>query len=214
MLRNGWLVCSLSIALAVSATAPAFADSGSTSKHKRHWSQHAPWEPSYQVSGNGRDWRDYRWSNFGKHDPWAKRKSKGWYGYPYNRSYGSYGYYDRYDDDYYPRHKRRNNFSKTDAAVLGVVIGAVGLAALAGATKKKRNKMNEFEDGRYRNWENPDTEATLAQRSRPDEGGDCLQLREYQTTVIIGGRERPAYGMACLKADGSWMQGPATVEGE
>lgn len=40
----------------------------------------------------------------------------------------------------------------------------------------------------------------------------CLQTREYQTTVIIGGVERDAYGTACLQPDGSWKQGPATVE--
>jgi hypothetical protein len=39
----------------------------------------------------------------------------------------------------------------------------------------------------------------------------CLQEREYQTTVIIGGREVEAYGTACLQPDGSWRRGPATV---
>jgi hypothetical protein len=39
----------------------------------------------------------------------------------------------------------------------------------------------------------------------------CLQEREYQTTVIVGGREVQAYGTACLQPDGSWLRGPATV---
>lgn len=48
-------------------------------------------------------------------------------------------------------------------------------------------------------------------RTRPMQTS-CLQEREYQTTVIIGGVERGAYGTACLQPDGSWKQGPAIVE--
>lgn len=38
----------------------------------------------------------------------------------------------------------------------------------------------------------------------------CLQIREYQTEIVIGGRSVPAYGDACLQADGSWkpISGP------
>ena len=42
-------------------------------------------------------------------------------------------------------------------------------------------------------------------------GETCQVVREYQTTVIIGGVERDAYGPACLKPDGSWLQGPPRV---
>jgi hypothetical protein len=35
---------------------------------------------------------------------------------------------------------------------------------------------------------------------------DCLQVREYQTEIVIGGRTVPAYGDACLQPDGSWEQ--------
>lgn len=41
--------------------------------------------------------------------------------------------------------------------------------------------------------------------------GQCLQVREYQTTVVIGGVEREAYGPACLQPDGSWLQGPSKI---
>ena len=39
----------------------------------------------------------------------------------------------------------------------------------------------------------------------------CLQEREYQTTVIVGGKEVNAYGTACLQPDGSWSRSPARV---
>jgi hypothetical protein len=34
-----------------------------------------------------------------------------------------------------------------------------------------------------------------------DDGRTC---REYQTTVVVGGRRQAAYGTACLVADGTW----------
>lgn len=36
----------------------------------------------------------------------------------------------------------------------------------------------------------------------------CIQTREYQSLVTVGGREVEGYGTACLKADGSWELGP------
>jgi hypothetical protein len=38
----------------------------------------------------------------------------------------------------------------------------------------------------------------------------CLQTREYQTEIVIDGQALPAYGTACLQADGSWriVSGP------
>ena len=42
----------------------------------------------------------------------------------------------------------------------------------------------------------------------------CLQVREYQTEIVVGGRSVPAYGDACLQADGSWqpISGPFEVD--
>ncbi len=38
-------------------------------------------------------------------------------------------------------------------------------------------------------------------------GTTCLQTREYQTVITIGGEEQEAYGTACLQPDGSWLAG-------
>jgi hypothetical protein len=45
------------------------------------------------------------------------------------------------------------------------------------------------------------------------EGGEnaCLQEREYQNKVVIGGKTVDAYGTACLQPDGSWRYGPAQL---
>ena len=40
---------------------------------------------------------------------------------------------------------------------------------------------------------------------------DCLAIREYQTRIVVGGREVEAYGDACLQPDGSWRTGPPKV---
>jgi hypothetical protein len=46
-----------------------------------------------------------------------------------------------------------------------------------------------------------------ATRAAPRQSAaDCLQVREYQTEIVVGGRTVPAYGDACLQPDGSWIQ--------
>ena len=46
----------------------------------------------------------------------------------------------------------------------------------------------------------------------PEEDPNCLQVREYTTTIEIGGEGVPAYGQACLQPDGSWkFGGPIAV---
>jgi hypothetical protein len=47
----------------------------------------------------------------------------------------------------------------------------------------------------------PSTQAASRQPT-----ADCLQVREYQTEIVVGGRTVPAYGDACLQPDGSWIQ--------
>lgn len=36
---------------------------------------------------------------------------------------------------------------------------------------------------------------------------DCIMTREYTTTIKLDGKEREAYGIRCMKADGSWVLG-------
>ena len=54
--------------------------------------------------------------------------------------------------------------------------------------------------------------AVPAGRAVPQQApADCLQTREYQTEIVIDGRYVPAYGQACLQADGSWKMISAPV---
>lgn len=59
--------------------------------------------------------------------------------------------------------------------------------------------------GSHTTWHNPDTghsgviKPTQTYRTRSGE-----YCREYQHTVVIGGRTQDAYGQACRQPDGSW----------
>jgi hypothetical protein len=44
------------------------------------------------------------------------------------------------------------------------------------------------------------------QPTQQQASGDCLQVREYQTEILVGGKTVPAYGDACLMPDGSWKK--------
>ena len=40
----------------------------------------------------------------------------------------------------------------------------------------------------------------------------CLRQREYNTKVMVGGKQVDGYGTACLQLDGSWLYGAAQPE--
>ena len=52
----------------------------------------------------------------------------------------------------------------------------------------------------------PPAAAHVRQRAALPSG--CLMIREYQTRIIIGGKEVEAYGDACMQPDGFWRRGP------
>ncbi|MEE8499136.1 MAG: RT0821/Lpp0805 family surface protein, partial [Kiloniellales bacterium] len=54
-------------------------------------------------------------------------------------------------------------------------------------------------------WDNPDTGnsgTVVAIREGTKNTGEYC--REFQQTVVIGGRQEDAYGVACRRPDGSW----------
>jgi surface antigen len=44
------------------------------------------------------------------------------------------------------------------------------------------------------------------------DSASCLQTREYQTHITVGGKDVEAYGTACLQPDGAWKFGAPTPE--
>lgn len=115
----------------------------------------------------------------------------GGHGFGGHHGFHGYGYHDDGDD-----------------LLFGLLVGGVVGYALGQAPQQ-----GAYADDRY-----PPATGYPAQPPYPapsygyqPRAQACLQEREYQTTVIVGGREVEAYGTACLQPDGSWRRGPARL---
>ena len=119
-----------------------------------------------------------------------------------------------YRDSYKPRHYRGrggNNYYYEDDdndedLLIGLLVG--GLIGYA---------INSAQDDRYEYDSYPQSNTqrdaqTAIYEANSSSEGSCLQEREYQTTVMVGGRTVDAYGTACLQPDGSWRRSPARTE--
>lgn len=113
--------------------------------------------------------------------------------YGHNYGHGGYGhggygtsYYQDDDDD--------------EKLLIGLVVGGILGYAINESTHNNADDYDAYYDNAaYRG--NTSTVNTSGY-------GSCLQEREYQTTVVVGGREVDAYGTACLQPDGSWKRSP------
>lgn len=54
-------------------------------------------------------------------------------------------------------------------------------------------------------WVNPDTDSSgSVAPMRTYQNAEGLPCREFQQTIVIGGREEQGYGTACRQPDGTW----------
>jgi len=97
------------------------------------------------------------------------------------------------------RHHRDGNLA------LGIGLGLLTYQLIRSAEPRHQHTY-------VQQYTQPAPPNTVVYVNRPQTQSSCLQEREYQTVVVIGGQERNAYGTACLQPDGSWKQGPAIVE--
>ena len=121
--------------------------------------------------------------SYNKHRKYKHRPDYyyGGHKYPHNRGYGSYYY--KYDDN------------SDEKLLIGLLVGGLVGYAINGAQPGNPSG--------YDNYPPP--------RAQQGSAATCLQEREYQMKVIVGGREVDAYGTACLQPDGSWSRGPAQL---
>lgn len=117
---------------------------------------------------------------------------------------------------------RRNRISGGDV-LLGVGAGVLLYSIIDSANNRRAPVYNNVQP--YNNYPQQSTYAIAeppryAPRPGPvptrssyesDVAPNCLQTREYQTTITIGGEAKDAYGTACLQPDGSWMMGEAQL---
>lgn len=139
--------------------------------------------------------------------------------------YGGRNYYrggrGYYRGGYGYRRHRGRGFGN---ALLGFGVGILAYDAIS--KSNRRSSSNAYErgyrdgartdydqDGYYTgqrqgntNYQQGNTGGVVSQNS------NCLQTREYQTVIVIGGEEKDAYGTACLMPDGAWTYGPPTAE--
>ncbi len=93
--------------------------------------------------------------------------------------------------------------------VAGALVGGV-VGDIIGRQMDKRDRAN-MENAIVNTpvdseatWTNSKTKTTYVVRPVRNYHHRGRYCREYQTTVIIGGKKRSAYGKACRKPDGSW----------
>jgi surface antigen len=186
-------------ALMVATISPAFADDHGG--HHRHG--HSGYNNN-DYSDCSRNYSNNRYNDY----------------YSYNN-----GYYDSYGND----RKRRHDDDDDDdvGTAIGIGLGVVGLALLVGAISSDdedkshddRQRHSNNRDGWYRSevnhnsdgkWRNRDDFAYRSYQNNITQfsSNQCLETREYQTRIIVDGRNRDAYGASCLTRNGQWVQGP------
>jgi surface antigen len=80
------------------------------------------------------------------------------------------------------------------------------------ASQSQQQAIVYAQPGQQVGWQNPQTGNrgwTVAQQPYPaqmptPQGAYPTNCREYQTTVMVGGKQQVGYGTACLGPDGQW----------
>ena len=119
-------------------------------------------------------------------------------------NYGKHGYKQPYGHQYYRYYPapnyRRHNSDDDENLIYGLLVGGL-FGYVIGNAQQDNHPAQQYV---------PATPPQpVYQYSEP--ASTCLQEREYQMKVIVGGKEAQAYGTACLQPDGSWYRGPAKV---
>ena len=122
--------------------------------------------------------------------------------YSYNRRNNNNHYYGR---NYYNRHRGGHG----GEVALGLLTGGLLFYAL---TANQRKSETVYVQQQQPVYVQPTQQQWAQQRPTQPVNNSCLQVREYQTTITVGGQTVPAYGQSCLQADGSWKLGPAIPE--
>ena len=117
----------------------------------------------------------------------------------HGKHYGHYGgraYHNKHITHHY-KHDYGN-----EKLLIGLVVGGILGYAINSAQRKNTYGYPPYP---------PPQHTTYPMSSPQYSNNTCLQEREYQTTVIVGGKNVPAYGTACLQPDGSLRYDPAKL---
>ena len=143
--------------------------------------------PSAQADGHG------RYDRYDRHD---RRRYPARHYLPRGRGYASpyYGYGYPY-------------VSNRAVGTIGITAVTLGLLDLLNAEQQRRHEaalINAVSrPGEVIVWDDGSATGTV-QTTRSGTSTSGRQCREFQQTVMVGGKTRQAYGTACLQPDGAW----------
>ena len=154
------------------------------------------------------------WNKGGKGN---QKYYSGHYDNHYNSYYkGNYKGYYKGGSYYYPNYYGCNNCSKNkshhnnnnsnDDLWIGLLGGGILGYALGNVIQ------NKSQDEGYYSHPVATQPRNVSRYEAPYADNTCLQEREYQTRIMVGGKQVEGYGTACLQPDGSWRYGSAQAE--
>jgi surface antigen len=135
------------------------------------------------------------------------------------RHHGGYGYYGKHGNQHYNRYEPRRHYYRShghghdddsDELFIGLLMGGLVGYAIGGAQQPNVQRYEAYPPASAAPPVAYPPQVVYPAPQAGYNGNDtCLQEREYQTQVMIGGKQVEAYGTACLQPDGSWRRGPA-----
>lgn len=159
---------------------------------------------------------------------------------PHKKNYKAHHYYGghHYRNNhhsrvyYYPRHSGGyyygGHYGHHGHGKAGKYLGVALLGLGLGYVLSKSNDRDDYGDERYEDdyyqdryaprYASPPPPGYRGQgesepySSQSFDFSQCLETREYQTTIFIDGQEQQAFGTACLMPDGTWVAGPMQIE--
>ena len=170
--------------------------------------------PAWADGGrNGNDWnkggkgyQKYSSAHYNTHysnhyNNYYKGKNKGYY------KGGPYYYPSYYGCNNCGKNKsHHNNNNSNDKLWIGLLGGGILGYTLSNVIQNNSN------DGGYYSQPVATLPPNVDRYEAPYPDHTCLQEREYQTKIMVGGKQVDGYGTACLQPDGSWRYGTAQAE--
>jgi len=153
------------------------------------------------------------WADGGRHnaDRYSYRQQHHGHNYDRQHSYKGKGYSKGYYRGYprgYSGHYKDHDDDDQEKLLIGLLVGGLVGYAVGNQQAAPDYGANHYPPAGAQ----PQVEVYPApQYSYGTAASSCLQEREYQTKVIVGGKQVDAYGTACLQPDGSWRRGPAQL---
>jgi hypothetical protein len=205
------------IAMILAVPGITWAGEGGDDDHGQGWNK------------GGDDDHDHGWNKGGykSNEHYNIHENNRYYGHyaargPYYPRYAGRGpYYPHYagQGPYYPQyhpsypcstcgknsHHNNNNNNGNDKLWIGLLGG--GILGYGVGTYMHSNTADQGSNPEATNAPPPPTQYA---NTAPD--NTCLQQREYNTKIMVGGKQVNGYGTACLQPDGSWRYGAAQPE--